>query len=143
MKTFITSFLLLIGLFTVAKGQSTNPDYAKPHRIVMQMETDDTTSHKSLMLQLSNIMKVSPQSKVEVVCHGPGLSLLLSDKTTVRDKISGLNPNNISFMVCEYSMQVRNISKDALIPEAGIVQYAILEIVTKQEEGWTYIKSGH
>jgi uncharacterized protein len=143
MKTFITAFLLLIGFFTDATAQSSSAEYAKPHRIVMHLATDDTTVHKALMLQLNNIMKASPESQVEVVCHGPGLSILLLDKTVVRNKIAEFNPNKVSFVACEYSIQIRNLTKDALLPEAGTVQYGILELVTKQEAGWSYIKSGH
>jgi intracellular sulfur oxidation DsrE/DsrF family protein len=39
-------------------------------------------------------------------------------------------------------MKERNVSKEQIIPEAGFVKAGILEIVIKQEEGWSYIKSG-
>jgi intracellular sulfur oxidation DsrE/DsrF family protein len=31
---------------------------------------------------------------------------------------------------------------EKIIPEAGFVKAGIIEIVTKQEQGWSYIKSG-
>jgi intracellular sulfur oxidation DsrE/DsrF family protein len=39
-------------------------------------------------------------------------------------------------------MKDRKITKEMMIPEAGYVPYGILEIVEKQEQGWSYIKAG-
>jgi intracellular sulfur oxidation DsrE/DsrF family protein len=48
----------------------------------------------------------------------------------------------VEFVACEFSMKDRNLTKDEILPEAGFVKGGIIEIVTKQEEGWSYIKSG-
>ena len=36
----------------------------------------------------------------------------------------------------------RKISKESIIQEAGFVKSAVVEIILKQEQGWSYIKSG-
>lgn len=114
----------------------------KQHRIVFQLTTDDTLAHKSLMKQLNNITAVAPDTKIEVVCHGPGLNMLVTGKTTVQDKILQMKNKGVVFMACEFSMSERKITKENIIPEAGFVKAGIIEIVTKQEQGWSYIKSG-
>jgi intracellular sulfur oxidation DsrE/DsrF family protein len=40
-------------------------------------------------------------------------------------------------------MKRRGIDKSQLLPEAIIVPAAILEISSKEQEGWTYIKEGY
>lgn len=45
-------------------------------------------------------------------------------------------------MVCQNTMNQRNIKEDELIEEAEIVPAGIAEIVEKQEQGWSYIKGG-
>lgn len=115
---------------------------SKAHKIVFHLSTDDTLVHKSLMKQLNNMITVAPSSKIEVVCQGPGLTILMSGKTIVQEKIIQLKKKNIEFVVCEFSMSEKNITKDKMIPEAGFVKYGILEIVSKQEQGWSYIRSG-
>lgn len=112
------------------------------HRIVFQLSTDDTLAHKALMKQLNNITSVAPDTKIEVVCHGPGLSILMKDKTMVLEKIQQLHKKGIEFVACEFSMSERNVPKEKLISEAGYVKAGIIEIVSKQEEGWSYIKAG-
>lgn len=114
----------------------------KQHKVVFQLSSEDTLVHKSLMKQLNNIITVAPDSKIEVVCHGPGLNMLISGKTIVQEKINQLKKRNIVFVACEFSMSERNIPKEKIIPEAGFVPYAIIEIVSRQEEGWSYIKPG-
>jgi intracellular sulfur oxidation DsrE/DsrF family protein len=112
------------------------------HKIVFQLTTADTMAHKALMKQLTNIKSVSPDTKIEVVCHGPGLDLLLSTKTVVHEKIKSAKEKGVEFIACEFSMKERKVEKSAVIQEAGFVPAGIIEIVIKQEEGWAYIKAG-
>ena len=114
----------------------------RQHKIVFQLTTDDTLTHKTLMKQLNNIISVAPDTKIEVVCHGPGLGMLVIGKTIVQEKIQLLKTKGVSFLACEFSMKERNISREKIIPEAGTVPAGIIEIVSRQEQGWSYIKSG-
>lgn len=118
-------------------------DLTKPiHKIVFQLTTSDTSAHKALMKQLVNIKTVAPDTKIEVVCHGPGLDLLLSNKTVVHEKIKTAKEKGVEFIACEFSLKERKLDKSTIISEAGFVPAGIIEIVIKQEQGWTYIKSG-
>lgn len=145
------AFLLVILLATAgvvtAQTNSENlevkkTEATKSHQIIYQLATDDTIAHKALMKQLNNILTVSPNSKIKVVCQGPGLNILIADKSVVKDKIQLLTKRNIEFAACEFSMKDKGITKDKMIAEAGYVPYGILEIVSRQEEGWSYIKAG-
>ncbi len=115
---------------------------AREHKVVIQLSSEDTLVHKSLLRQLNNILTAAPGSKIEVVCHGPGINMLVTDKTTVHSKIEEMKIKGVLFMACENTLRERNISKDKIIPEAGFVPSALVEIITRQEEGWSYIKSG-
>ena len=53
------------------------------HKIVFQMVSKDTADHNAMVRQLNNILKLSPGTKLEVVCHGPGLSFIHKDKSLV------------------------------------------------------------
>lgn len=112
------------------------------HKIVFQLTSDDTLVHKGLMKQLNNVLTAAPNTNIEVVCHGPGINLLVADKTTVYAKIQEMKAKGVAFEACENTLKEKNIPKNKIIPEAGIVPSAIVEIVIRQEEGWSYIKSG-
>jgi intracellular sulfur oxidation DsrE/DsrF family protein len=148
------NLLLAVLLFSIAHTASAQKNVAKSddtvtaaeqagqHKIVFQLTTDDTLAHKALMKQLNNIISVAPDTKIEVVCHGPGLNMLVIGKSIIPEKIQLLKARGIDFLACEFSMKERNISREKIIPEAGTVPAGIIEIVTKQEQGWSYIKSG-
>jgi len=112
------------------------------HRIIFQMNTADTLAHKQLMKQLSNISSVAPGTQMEVVCHGPGLDMLVTDKTLVADKIKVHSKSGVVFYACEFSLKERNVEKSRILSDAGFVPAGIVEIVAKQELGWSYIKAG-
>jgi intracellular sulfur oxidation DsrE/DsrF family protein len=145
--------LALVAVFatqTYAQGNESNNKktktkkeaVAEPLKIVFQLSVGDTLAHKALMKQLGNITSVEPTTKIEVVCHGPGLDMLRKDKSTVAEKINEFSQKGIVFNACEFSMKERNVSPEQILPSAKFVKAGIIYIVTKQREGWSYIKSG-
>lgn len=139
MRIFI--FLLLSSLLSIHSA-SAQEKTADPLKIVFQLTTDDTTAHKALMKQLGNITSVKPDTKIEVVCHGPGLEMLRSDRSIVADKLQGFAAKGVAFNACEFSLKERKVTKEAILPVAGYVEAGIIHIVTRQTEGWHYIKAG-
>jgi len=133
--------LILTCLSFVSTAQIIAPK-VKEHRIVFQLASPDTLVHIGLMKQLNNLLTAVPDVTVEVVCHGPGLNILIADKTTIQSQIQQLKMKGVTFAACENTMKDRNISKDRIIPEAVFVPAAIVEIMNRQEAGWTYVKAG-
>ena len=142
MKKLVFIVLTTLIVFNISAKSSKSKSKESVHKIVFQLTSNDTMAHKSLMKQLNNITSVAPTTKIEVVCHGPGLDMLVSDKTIVLEKIKQLKAIGVNFIACEFSMKERNVPIEKIIPEAGFVKAGIIEIVTKQEQGWSYIKSG-
>ena len=136
MKRKIFLLLFVVGLSMASSAQNNG------HRTVFQLASDDTLVHIGLMKQLNNFLIAVPDVKIEVVCHGPGLNILISDKTRVHEQIQQLKMKGVVFAACENTMKDRKITKDRIIAEADYVPAAIVEIMKRQEEGWTYIKAG-
>jgi hypothetical protein len=59
----------------------------KQHKIVFDFTKNDTTNVATIMRQLRNIKKTAPNSEVEVVCYGPGLDMLMKDKSAMQKDI--------------------------------------------------------
>lgn len=152
MKNFIFLLIMSISIATsstVVNAQDNSlaskhamEEGGTPHKIIFQMASGDTLVHKQLMKQLNNILAVAPSTKMEVVCHGPGLDMLITDKTIIADKVKKLIAAGVVFNACEFSMKDKNIVRNQILAEAGTVPAGILEIVARQEQGWSYIKSG-
>lgn len=107
------------------------------------MSQGDTAVQRVLFKQLNNVYTAAPETKIEVVFHGNAVYALLKDTGYLKEQIIALYKKGILFRVCNNSLKARNIDPLRVIPEAVIVPVAILEIATKQEEGWSYIKAGN
>jgi intracellular sulfur oxidation DsrE/DsrF family protein len=121
---------------------TTATENEKSYKIIFQHTSADTLTHKALMKQLGNITSVAPQTKIEVVCHGPGLDMLVKDKSKVLAQIEAFAAKGVVFSACEFSMKERSVEKSSITLSAGFVKAGILHIVSRQDEGWFYIKSG-
>lgn len=117
----------------------------KEHKIVFDFTKGDTASFSTMMRQLNNIVKATAgNAKLEVVCYGPGLDMLMKERTTVQQQIEEFHGKyNVVFSACEASMQRRGIVKSQLLQQTVTVPLASLEISSKQQEGWSYLKAGY
>lgn len=141
MKQFIFLFLASLLTMPVLAQQSQSDVDLAEHHIVFQLTSADTNVHKMLVRQLGNVLSAAPNSKVEVVCHSQGIDMLRSNLTVVYPKIKELTAKGIQFVGCENTLRERKIAKEEIIPEAAFVKAGIIEIVKKQEEGWSYIRA--
>ena len=115
----------------------------KQHKIVFDFTKADTASFSTIVRHAKNIMSMTGNAKLEVVCHGPGLDLLMKNKTTVQKEIEELNKLKVVFAACNETMKRRGIDKSQLLSQAIVVPAAILEISLKEQESWSYIKEGY
>jgi intracellular sulfur oxidation DsrE/DsrF family protein len=115
----------------------------KVHKVVVQLNTADTASWSGVIGNIKNMQKVWPKNLyVEVVVHGKAIEFLVKDKTFFTKDIQLLATQGIKFSACQNTMRKHNITEDMLIKEAGTVPSGVVEVILKQEEGWSYIKSG-
>jgi intracellular sulfur oxidation DsrE/DsrF family protein len=140
-KLFVALSVLFfsINLFS----QSNSKPVKIKHQVVIQLSSNDTLVWKGLMNNIKNLKNAWGDTvAIEVVVHGPGIELLMSGKTTQLDKIGHFRSKGVVFLACENTLAERKISKESIIQEAGFVKSAIVEIINRQEKGWTYIKAG-
>jgi uncharacterized protein len=143
MKKKVTlAVFLFIALHTLSI-QKASAQQAPEHKIVMQLASNDTMVWKGLMNNLRNLKEGWGDSlQLEVVAHGPGIELLMHEKTTQLEKIRSMKAKGIVFYACENTMKEKKIPHESIIPEASFVRMGIGHIVIRQEQGWSYIKTG-
>ncbi len=111
------------------------------HKIVWEMPSGDTTQQRTLFRQIGNVLAAAPDTKIEIVFHGNAVYGLLKDTGYFKEQIINFHKKGVVMAVCNNALKMRNINTNRVIPEAVIVPVAILELVKKQEEGWSYIKA--
>jgi intracellular sulfur oxidation DsrE/DsrF family protein len=116
----------------------------KDYKVVFDLTSKDTVNQQAVVREVGLISKANPDARLEVVVYGQGLNLVLKDKSAVSEEINQLSGNkNVSFKVCGYTLQRNNVDKSMLLPGVEVVPDGIYEIITRQKEGWGYIKVAH
>ena len=114
------------------------------YKVVFDISSNDSVSQQAVVREVNIIKSGNPDAKLEVVVYGQGLSLVLKDKSSQADAIQKLLLNkDVSFKVCAITMQRTNTDKSQLLPGVVTVPDGIYEIITRQKEGWGYIKVAH
>lgn len=113
-----------------------------PYNVVIDLTSKDTNVHASVIRWLTEIPKDKPDAELEVVLYGQSLDMVRKGKSTLAPAIQQLLQNkNIAVKVCAAAMKRHNIDASQLLPGVGVVPDGIYEIITKQKEGWGYIKA--
>ncbi len=115
-----------------------------PYNVVFDMTSKDTVDHKMVLRWVNEVLTANPNANVEVVFYAKSLDMVTKDKTTVADGIKKLSDKkNVAFKVCEVAMKNNNVTHDQLLAGIQTVPDGIYEIISKQQDGWGYIKVSH
>ena len=138
----ITIILLIVSVMVSTKTYGQNTITSIEHKIIIQFSSGDTLAQKGLRNNLRNLSNSWPQAKIEVVCHGPGINFLRTSTSNFATDIETYRQKGVVFAACENTLKERKIEKSEILPNIVFVPNGLVEIITKQEQGWSYIKAG-
>jgi intracellular sulfur oxidation DsrE/DsrF family protein len=130
-------FSLLLCVSASAYAQAT------AHRVVFALTSGDEADWKLTLGNIRNLIAALPvdSTEVEVVAYGPGINFVRKG-SSADTEIQTLEAKHVRFVACENSMRMQKITLADLVTGVSSVPSGIVEVVTKQEHGWTYIKAG-
>ena len=132
----VAAFLLLIS----GIGLSQNSSY----RVVFDLTSRDSLDQKAVMRLVREITTANPEAELEVVMYGKGYELVLPEKTTVPMELNNALKNpKVSFRVCRMALKNNKVDPSTLANGVQTVPDGVYEIISKQREGWGYIKVAH
>lgn len=139
--TFLLAFLVFA---TAAQAQSDENVVVstKKHKMIIQLTSSDTTAQKSLVKQLTNVLRAAPNTRIEVVCHNNGITFLQTATTKHAAQIREFSARGVDFVACENTMRDRKVKREELLGECRTVPAGVVEIMLKQEKKWSYLKAG-
>ena len=128
--------ILLLGNFVNAQ--------TKDYKVVFDMSSRDSINQQAIVREIGLITGASPDAKLEIVIYGQGLDLVVKDRSVQNAAVQKLiAEKKASFKVCAMTMKRNNIDESQLVPGVEVVPDGIYEIVSKQRDGWGYVKVGH
>jgi uncharacterized protein len=110
-------------------------------RIVIQITEDDSKKWNGILANIHNIQDELGKAKVAiaVVAIGAGLDMLMADSLAANGVQDAL-AEGVEFVACENTMKGRKIKKDDLIEGIGYTRAGYVEIVRRQQQGWSYLR---
>jgi intracellular sulfur oxidation DsrE/DsrF family protein len=136
MKKFIFLLSAMLSIWHFVPAQKA------PYNVVFDVTSKDTVVHQMVMRWVREILTADPKANIEVVFYAKSLDMVTKDKSVVADSVMKYAANkNVKFRVCEVAMKNNNIEKSQLLEGVGTVPDGIYEIISKQHEGWGYIKA--
>lgn len=126
--------MLLICNFSIAQSA--------PYKVVFDVTTKDTIVHQMVIRWVKEILSTSPTANVEIVFYAKSLDMITQDKSVVAgDVVQLAATKNVSFKVCEAAMKNNMVEKSQLLKGVETVPDGIYEIISRQHDGWGYIKA--
>lgn len=112
------------------------------HRVVIELNVAGRMPQGFVLNNAQNLRRAFAPERVEleIVCHGPGLDLLLRRRNPLAARVAKLATAGVAFAACGNTMRGRHLSKDALLPFVRVVPSGVAEVVRRQEAGWSYLK---
>lgn len=111
------------------------------HKVVFQFNTNTILEQKALLTYVNNVKKHwGEEVCIDVVVHGPGIDMLVENKTMVKETLISTMNKGVVFYACQNTLEARNISKDAILKGTEFVSSGLVTIIERQETGWAYIK---
>lgn len=144
-------FVLLCGSVAWAAWAQTTvkSTSAQPYKVAIQVNDNDP---KVMNLALNNARNVIDYYKgkgqpisVEIVTYGPGLHMLRSDTSPVKQRVAEMSLANqeLSFAACantQASMAKQEGKDITLVSEARIIPSGVVRLIELQREGYAYIR---
>ncbi len=131
--------------FAVGAILATLPTLAqtRTHKVLFALTSPDEADWRMTLNNVRNLVSgLAPETvDIEIVAYGPGISFL---RKTVPEagEILKLESAHVHFLACGNAMRKEHLETSDLVAGTEVVPAGIVEVVRKQEQGWTYLKAG-
>lgn len=113
-----------------------------PYNVVFDVTTKDTVVHQMVIRWINEILSTDPMANIEVVYYAKSLDMVTQGRSVVAADVEKFAARkNVSFKVCQVAMKNNNIELSQLLPGVSTVPDGIYEIISRQHDGWGYIKA--
>jgi intracellular sulfur oxidation DsrE/DsrF family protein len=111
--------------------------------VVWDLSSADTTIQAAVFRQINNARAQVPDLQVEVVLYGQAIFAVMNDSLQFASRVKLAKEKGVTLAVCNNSLKRLKIDPSKLMPETTVVPSAVVELIKKQAEGWSYLKASH
>ena len=131
---FITAVMLMLSNLSFAQSA--------PYNVVFDVTSKDTIVHQMVIRWIREITTSHPEANIEIVFYGKSLDMITTGKSVLADEVIKYAANKkVAFKACEGALKNNGVDKSQLLAGVGTVPDGIYEIISRQHDGWGYIKA--
>ncbi len=150
MKTLLHTLILAaltVLPFSATAAEPPKQSAEKAHKVVFEVAMDGAEKWQGALRNVENVRKsLGAKTTIKVVTHGKGVGMLLAktsaENAELKAALAKLHAVGVVFAACENTMKRENLGKKDLVELSTTVDSGVSEVIRKQEEGSSYIKSG-
>lgn len=114
---------------------------ADKEKMVIQVSDNDPGKWNLALNNAKNIQKDLGKDNVEleIVAYGPGINMLKAE-SEVANRVQEAIDSGVQVMACENTMRGQKLSKADMNAKVGYVPAGVVEIMHKQQQGYSYLR---
>jgi intracellular sulfur oxidation DsrE/DsrF family protein len=121
-------------------GEPAKSASAAHERVVIQVSDKDPAKWNLALNNARNVRKdLGDRAEIEIVAYGPGIDMLKRD-SSVAQRIDEATMSGMKVVACENTMHGHKLSRSDMIDGIGYVQAGVVEIMRRQQQGWSYVR---
>ncbi len=143
--------LVVSGLLFAGQAVQSLPAMAgeQVHKVAVHVDENDPARINMALNNVQNVKSYYASKgeavEIEVVAYGPGLHMLRSDTSPVKDRISAmsLEIDELTFSACGNTLKgmTKKEGKEIeLMSEARMVPSGVVRLIELQEDGYAYVR---
>jgi intracellular sulfur oxidation DsrE/DsrF family protein len=121
------------------------------HRLVIQVDQDDPAVMNLALNNATNVIEYyrtkGETVDLDIVTYGPGLTMLRTDTSPVKDRVKRLKdfafPSTVQFSACNNTrenMEKKEGHPVTVVSDAVLVPSGVVRLMELQEKGWSYLR---
>jgi intracellular sulfur oxidation DsrE/DsrF family protein len=128
-------------LFASALPVQAQQAAAQRAKVVIQVSDADQGKWNLALNNAKNIQTDLGASNVdvEIVAYGPGIGMLKMD-SAVGGRVDEAASAGVKVIACENTMKGQKLTRADMLNGIDYVQAGVVELMSKQQQGWAYIR---
>ncbi len=142
MLKFIARIAAVAFGFALAFGPAAMAaDTAKKHHVIFHVTDSDPVKWNQALNNAGNLQKAVGKEniEIEIVANGPGLDMMKFE-SSVGNRMKDAIGAGVTILACGATMKGANLTEKDLFPGVKVTPGGVLQIMNREEAGWTYIK---
>ena len=138
---FAAAAFAAIAICAACAAAAEAPAAAARNRVVMQVSDGEPAKWNLALNNARNLQADlgAANVEIEIVAYGPGLGMLKRD-SSVATRVDEALTSGVKVVACENTMRAQKLVQADMLPAIGYVGAGVVEIMQRQQQGWSYLR---